>query len=160
MRKFAFVVFCVLVSGSAAMAQTVNTKWHCAAPTKQAAYDVGDVAGHTYLIAQGMCTATSSSSSMPEKTGAYTEFDENWTATYSQRGSFNVTLQNGDMMYYSYHAMGSTDVTKPVGNKWKVESGTGKAAGLTGSGSCTGMRNADGTSDWTCTGTTMMGASK
>jgi hypothetical protein len=158
MRKFAFVAFCMLVSGSAAMAQSkINTVWHCAADaSKQASFDVGDVAGHSYAIVQGTCTATKTATG--DKTGAFTEFDENWTASYTNRGRFNVTKDSGDMVYYSYSGSGPADIKKPAKNTWKILSGTGKQKGITGSGGCTGVRNADGSSDWTCTGTSMMPA--
>ncbi|MGB9236011.1 MAG: hypothetical protein WCC04_16500, partial [Terriglobales bacterium] len=57
-----------------------------------------------------------------------------------------------------YEMAGALD-SKKVANKWKIVSGTGKHKGTKGSGSCAGMRNDDGSSDWECTGTTSMGSS-
>jgi hypothetical protein len=65
-------------------------------------------------------------------------------------------MDNGDMAHYTYEGSGPTDITKPATNKWKILGGTGKHKGMKGSGSCSGTRNQDGSSDWTCTGTYSM----
>lgn len=155
MRKGLFVAFCLLVFGSAAMAQKIDTKWHCAVPTANHKFDVGDEPDHGYALAQGGCTATASGSG--EKAGAYTEFQEVWKASFTNHGRFNVTMDNGDMAYYTYEGSGPADITKPVSNKWKILSGTGKHKGIKGSGSCSGTRHEDGSSDWVCTGKYSMG---
>jgi len=155
MRKLLFVILGLLVFGSGAMAQKIETKWHCAKPSSNPTFDVGDVVGHTYALAQGTCSATSSGSG--EKSGAYTEFDEVQKASLTGHGRYNVTMDNGDMVYYTYETSGSTDSKKPAANKWKIVSGSGKHKGIKGSGTCSGKRNDDGSSDWTCTGTYSMG---
>jgi len=156
MRKRLFVAFCLLVLGSLAVAQgKIETKWNCAKASTNPSLEVGDVAGHAYALGQGTCTATSSGSG--EKSGAYTEFDEAWKASYTGHGRFNVTMDNGDMVYYTYESSGPSDIKKPATNKWKIVSGTGKQKGVKGSGSCSGTRHEDGSSDWACTGTTSMG---
>lgn len=158
MRKLLLVTFCLLVSGSAAMAQNkVDTKWHCPKQSADHTFDVGDAADHSYMILQGACNATASDSNHAEKTGNFTEFREMWKATTSWHGRFNVTMDNGDKVYYTYEGSGPNDITKPVSNKWKILSGTGKQKGIKGSGTCSGTRSADGSSDWGCTGTYSMG---
>jgi hypothetical protein len=154
MRKRLFVAFCLLVFGSAAMAQKVDSKWHCAVPTANHKLDVGDEPDHSYVLGQGSCTATASN--LGEKSGAYTEFQEVWKASFTNHGRFNTTMDNGDMAYYTYEGSGPTDITKPAINKWKILSGTGKHKGMKGSGSCSGTRHEDGSSDWACTGTYSM----
>ena len=154
MRKQLFVAFCLLVFGSAAMAQKVDSKWHCAVPTANHKLDVGDEPDHSYVLGQGSCTATASN--LGEKSGAYTEFQEVWKASFTNHGRFNTTMDNGDMAYYTYEGSGPTDITKPVSNKWKILSGTGKHKGIKGSGTCSGTRHEDGSSDWACTGTYSM----
>jgi hypothetical protein len=157
MRKLSLVAFCLGVFGLAAMAQSkVDTKWHCDKPTATQKLDVGDVPGHSYVIAQGSCTATPGDS-LAEKSGAFTEFQELWKASFTNHGRFNVTTDNGDMAYYTYEGSGPTDIAKPATNKWKIHSGTGKNKGISGTGGCTGTRNDDGSSDWACTGTYSMG---
>jgi hypothetical protein len=158
MRKLAFVVSSLLLFASAAMAQgKVDTKWHCLKPAAEHKLNVGDMPDHTYSIIQGTCNATSSASGFAEKTGGYTEFQETGKASMTGHGRFNVTMDNGDKVYYTYETSGSTDITKPASNKWKILSGTGKHKGIQGSGTCSGKNNADGSSDWVCTGTYSMG---
>lgn len=156
MRRIAFVVCLLLAFGTAAMAQKIDTKWHCTKPAENPMLKVGDVPDHSYALAQGTCTATAGSSG--EKSGAWTEFDEVWKASMASHGRFNVTMDNGDMVYYTYEASGAPDAKK-LANKWKIASGSGKHKGTKGSGTCAGMRNDDGSSDWECTGTTSTGGS-
>jgi len=152
MRKGLLLVFCLAVLGSVTLAQTkIETKWHCNNPAVTHKLDVGDMPDHSYSIAQGTCTATTSSAG--EKSGAYTEFDETWKASMTGHGRFNVTMDNGDMEYYTYETSGPTDTKKPAANKWKIVGGTGKEKGVKASGSCSGTRSDDGSSDWTCSGT-------
>ena len=80
-----------------------------------------------------------------------------WKASTSWHGRFNATMDNGDKVYYTYEGSGSNDIAKSVTNKWKILSGTGKHKGIKGSGTCSGTRKADGSSDWACTGTYSMG---
>ena len=154
MRKLLLVVFSLLLFATAAMAQgKIDTKWHCLKPATEHKLDVGDMPDHTYSIAQGTCSATASDSGFAEKSGAYTEFDEMWKASMTGHGRYNVTMDNGDKLYYTYETSGPTEPGKPVSNKWKINSGTGKYKGIKASGTCSGKRSADGSSDWACTGT-------
>jgi len=158
MRKFLVVAFALLVSGSVALAQNkIDTKWHCPKPPTAQKFDVGDVADHVYEIDQGTCSATSSDPGFPQKTGSFTEFHEAWKASINLHGRFNATMDNGDKIYYTYEASVSTDISKPAANKWKIVGGTGKYKGIKGSGTCSGKYNADGSSDWSCTGPYTMG---
>ena len=154
MRKLTLVAICVLVLGTAAMAEQYETKWHCSKPAENPVLKVGDVPGHSYALAQGTCEAKSSNAG--EKSGAYTEFNEGWKTSYTGHGRFNVTTDNGDMLYYTYERSGAPADKKGV-NNWKLVGGTGKHKGIKGSGTCPGTFNDDGTSDWECTGTTTMG---
>ena len=154
MRKVLLAVCSLLLFASAAMAQgKVETKWHCSKPATEHKLNVGDVPDHTYSIIQGTCSATSSGKAFAEKSGEYTEFDETRKASMSGHGYYNVTMDTGDKVYYTYETTAPTDITKPASNKWKIVSGTGKQKGVKGSGTCSGKNNADGSSDWQCTGT-------
>ncbi|HUB03346.1 MAG TPA: hypothetical protein VL983_11685 [Terriglobales bacterium] len=155
MRKSYFVPLCVLLLGLAARAQKVDTKWSCSKPAQNPMLAVGDVPDHSYALAQGTCNATAGTAG--EKSGAYTEFDETWKERHTGHGRFNVTMDNGDMVYYVYETMGSADPKKPASNKWRIVNGTGKYKGMKGSGSCKGTRHEDGSSEWECTGATSMG---
>jgi hypothetical protein len=153
MRRIAFAFICGLGLGAFAMAQgKIETKWNCAKPDANPMFEVGDEAGHQYALAQGTCAATSSASG--EKSGKYTEFDDIWKTMHTGHGRFNVTMDNGDMVYYTYETSGSSDMKKPLSNKWKIVNGTGTHKGTKGSGSCTGHQHEDGGTDWVCTGTT------
>jgi hypothetical protein len=158
MRKLLLVAFSLLMFGSAAMAQSkIDTKWHCPNQSTNHKFDVGDIPDHSYVIFQGTCNATSSVSGFAEKKGDFTEFQETWKASISLHGRFNVTMDNGDKVYYTYEETRSTDITKHASNKWKILSGTGKYKGIKGSGACSGTFHEDGSADWECTGTYSMG---
>jgi hypothetical protein len=140
------------------MAQNkVDTKWHCPKDWVEHKFDVGDVPGHSYLIAQGTCNATASDSGFAEKAGGWTEFQEIWKASITYHGRENMAMDNGDKVYETYEGSVSTDLTKPFSNKWKILSGTGKYKGIKGSGTCSGKFNADGSIDLECTGTYSLG---
>jgi len=148
-----FVAFPLLVFGSAAMAQAkpaamakgkIDTKWHCPKPVAEQKFDVGDVPGHGYGISQGACDATSSDDGFTEKTGAWTEFEETWKGSISSHGRNDVTMDNGNTVYFTYAGSGLTDTMKSTSNKWKILGGSGKHQGTKGAGTCTGKLNADG----------------
>ena len=157
MGRIAFALW-LLMCVTMAMAQNVDTKWHCDKPGQNPMLAVGDMPDHSYALAQGACNATAGTNG--DKSGAFTEFDETWKERYTGHGRFNVTTDNGDMVYYTYQTMGSADIKKPASNKWQIVGGTGKHKGIKGSGSCKGTRHEDGSSDWECTGTTTAGAAK
>lgn len=158
MKRILWFVACsLLVCNSAAMAQSkVDTKWHCPKQPSAHKLDVGDVPDHSYMIVQGTCDATSSQRGFVEKAGNYTEFQEIWKDSISFHGRFNVTLDNGDKVYYAYEGSASTDTTKPVTQKMRIVNGTGKYKGAKGSEICSTKINADGSSDLECTGTYSM----
>jgi hypothetical protein len=161
MRNFVLVALSLVVSGSVAMAQSkVDTKWHCSKAGTEYKLDVGDAPDHVYWIGQGTCEAKSSEGDLKEKDGAYTEFHDQWKASFSFHGYYNATTDDGDKIRYTYEGSNSTDITKPVANKWKIVGATGKHKGIKGSGACSGKLNPDGSSDLECTGTYSMGMAK
>ena len=160
MRKLLLLALAVLVSGSAAMAQKIDTNWHCTKAATEQKLDVGDTPDHSYWIGQGSCTATSSEGDLKEKNGQFTEFHETWKASFTFHGRYNAEADNGDKVFYTYEGTSSTDTAKPAANKWKIVSGTGKLKGAKGSGGCSGKVNADGSADWHCTGTYSMDMAK
>ena len=89
MRKRLFVGFCLLVFGSAAMAQKVDTKWHCAAPTANHTLDVGDEPGHSYVLGQVPALR-------PKGTGGSPRLHEPRRSGAHNHGRFNVTMDNGE----------------------------------------------------------------
>lgn len=160
MRKLLLFALSLLVSASVAVAQNkIETKWHCSKPTGQQ-LEVGDVPDHVYWIGQGTCEATSSSGDLKDKSGSFTEFHDQWKASFNFHGYYNETTEDGDKVYYTYEGTGSPDPSKPIANKWKVVRGSGKLKGIKGSGSCSGKLNDDGSDDITCTGTYSIGMAK
>lgn len=152
MRKLCLVALCLFVLAAVALSEDkLESKWNCSKPSDNKSFDVGDEPNHTYVLAQGTCTATSSSNG--EKSGQYTEFQDLWKTKFTNHGRFVVTTDNGDKLTYNYSGSGPTDTKKPVTNKWTIVGGTGKQKGMKASGGCTGERHDDGSSDWTCTGT-------
>ena len=152
MRTPLTIACSVLVLASVATPQAkVDTKWHC--PNVSANYElqVGDVPDHSYAILQGTCSAVSASG-LPEKSAAYTEFVESWKASNKFFGSWNVTLRDGDKIFYSYQGAEQTGSKMPVTDHWKISGGTGKYKKVNGSGTCTGRVHDDGSSDWECVG--------
>ena len=161
MRKLLLVALFLIVSGSIAMAQSkVDTKWHCPKATTEHKLEVGDVPDHIYWIGQGSCEATSSGGDLKEKSGTFTEFHDGWKASFNFHGYFIATTDDGDKVHYMYEGSSTTDLTKPVANKWKIVGGSGKHKGIKGSGICSGKAAADGSIyDYECTGTYSMGMS-
>jgi hypothetical protein len=149
-RKLTGMASFLLSFVSLAVAQNnLEMKWHCAKPAGQQ-YDIGDVAGHSYGVGQGHCDAVASRTG--EKSGVFTELQEIWQDSFTTRGHMVVTMENGDKTYYTYEATGNP-AKKTALEKWKMVGGTGKEKGNKGSGTCSGTFNDDGTSDWTCSGT-------
>ncbi len=151
MRKMIVVAVLTIVFTSLAIAQNnLETKWHCAKPTSEQAYQVPDMSGRSYGAAQGTCSATSSKTG--EKTGTFTEATETTKTSLANHGTFVVTMEDGDKTYYSYSGVASP-AKKTASNKWKITGGTGKYKVAKGAGACSGTLNDDGSSDWDCSGT-------
>lgn len=156
MRKPLLIALALIVASSVAMAQKIDTKWHCSKATEEHSLGVGDVPDHVYWTGQGTCDATSSTGGLKEKSGQYTEFHDQWKASFNFHGYYNATTEDGDKIFYTYGGSAPTDAGKPVSNKWKIMDGSGKHKGIKGSGSCAGKVNEDGSADWHCTGTYSM----
>ncbi len=160
MRKLLLAALAVLVFVSIAMAEKIDTKWHCGKAATEYKLEVGDTPDHIYWIGQGSCTATASEGDLKEKSGQFTEFRDGWKTSFTFHGRYNATTDSGDKVFYIYEGSAAVPMTKPVTNKWKVAGGTGKNKGAKGSGSCSGKGNDDGTFDWECTGTVSMAMAK
>jgi len=161
MRKLLLIALSLLVSGSVAMAQSkVDVKWHCPKATTEHKLDVGDVPDHIYWIGQGTCEAAKSEDDLKEKSGTFTEFHDAWKTKFNFHGYYIATTEDGDKIHYTYEGSATSDTTKPMTNKWKIVSATGKLKGIKGSGTCSGKAAAEGSFDWECTGTYSMAMAK
>ena len=157
MRKLVLLAALLLLGTSLALAQgKIDNGWHCAKATSQNAIDVGDKPGHAYSIDQIKCTSTKGEfAGVREKEGTGTEFMEVSGNDASGHGIFVETMANGDKMNFTYQMSATMDkgMLKSATDKFQATSGTGKFKGVKASGSCTGKGNADGSTDWACTGT-------
>jgi hypothetical protein len=158
MRKTVWVEIALLLFVSTSLAQNrVDTRWQCPKPSTFHSVAVGDTPNHNFTIIQGDCKSTASGAQFPEDESNYTEFQEMLGASVSVHGRMNVTLKNGEKVYYSYEGSFSTDITKPFSQRWKLESGTGRYKSIKGNGTCSGTVHADGTGDMECIGTYSIG---
>jgi len=158
MRKTVWVACALLLFTSAALAQRrVDTKWRCPKVSAIHSLAVGDAPNHNYTIIQGSCKSTASDANFQEDNSDYTEFQEMLNASVSVRGRMNVTMRNGDKVFYSYEGSFLTDITKPFSHRWTLVSGTGRYKSVRGNGTCSGIVHADGTGDMECVGTFSIG---
>jgi len=158
MRKTVWVVFAAFWFASAAMAQNkVDTKWRCPGPSASHTLAVGDVPNHNFTLIQGRCKSTASEKSFPEDESVYTEFQEMRGTSVYVHGRMNVTMKNGDRVFYSYEGSFPADVSQPFSQRWSLEGGGGSYKSVKGDGTCTGMVHADGTGDMQCTGNFSIG---
>jgi hypothetical protein len=157
MRKIMWVVGLVCLCATGALAQgKVANGWACGKPAMANGIEVGDQPSHTYSIDQIKCTSTKGEiGGVREKEGTGTEFAEVKGNHSSGHGIFVETMANGDMIHFSYQTTATLENghLKSGTDKWQAISGTGKFKGIKGSGSCTGTGVADGSTNWTCTGT-------
>jgi hypothetical protein len=161
MRKLMLIATALCVIVAFAHAQTpapvkVASSWKCAPPNPVHTLPVGDSPDHVYILQQGKCTATKGEiAGIADKEGLSTEFMEATGNNAKGHGMFVETMANGDKVYISYQATG-TSANKQFqsgSNTWTVTGGTGKFAGAKGSGSCKGKGNPDGSANFDCTGT-------
>ena len=155
MRRSPLFALALCMAGSVASAQAVNVTWKCTAQGTPTALPVGDSPGHAYMLDQQHCTAVSGSiGGVKQKEGTATEFAEATGDNAKGHGVYVETLANGDKIHYTYTFTGVSKDNKPVSgaNSWTVVGGTGKFKGATGSGTCKGTGNPDGSANYTCTG--------
>src|SRR5262245_25303217 len=128
MRKSILIVTVALSLATAVAAQgKMSSGWNCEKPSPAHSLDVGDHAGHAYMVDQFKCTATKGEiGGVKEKEGTGTEFMEATGNTLKGHGIFIETLENGDKIHYHYE----TTATMKDG---KMESATNKFQ-ITGAG--------------------------
>jgi hypothetical protein len=159
MRRLVLTVVVLLAGTTLAFAQTsgkITTTWKCAPPNPSHALLVGDTPDHVYVIDQGKCTTSAGEiAGVKQKEGIPTEFVEGMGATSKGHGVFVETLANGDKIFYSYEFTGTSKnkMLESGTNKWTVSGGTGQFKGMKGSGTCQAKGSADGSAEFTCTGT-------
>jgi hypothetical protein len=149
------------MAGSVAGAQAVNVSWKCVPQGTPTALQVGDAAGHAFVLDQMKCTALKGSiGGVQQKEGMGTEFAEAMGDNAKGHGFFVETLSSGDKIHYTYTFTGVSKDGKPVSgtDNWTAVGGTGKFKGATGKGTCSGKGNPDGSVNFECTGNITVGA--
>jgi hypothetical protein len=161
MRHTPLFALALCMAGSVAGAQAVNVTWHCAPLGKPTAVEVGDAAGHAFVLEQGKCTALKSSdiAGVKQKEGQVTQFTDATGNSAKGHGIFVETLSSGDKIHYTFTFTGVSKNGKPVSgaNRWTAVGGTGKFKGATGSGTCKGTGSPDGSTNYECAGTVTPG---
>ncbi len=153
--SFAFVSCLTVSTGVAQGAKTLKGSWKCSVVEPVSSVPVTGQADHAYSVYQVKCTASSGQvAGVKEQTGTATEFAEVMGNTNKGHGIFVETLENGDMVTYDYTFSSTMNgkVAVSASNTWTMKSGTGKAKGIKGSGSCKGKGNADASLSLDCTG--------
>ncbi len=157
MHKLLLVLGLVCLCATAALAQgKVDNGWACGKPAKGSSIDVGDQPNHAYSIDQIKCTSTKGQiAGVREKEGTGTEFAEVTGNSSSGHGVFVETMANGDKINFTYETTATlkNGQLQSASDKWQATSGTGKFKGIKASGTCKGTGAADGSTNWTCTGT-------
>ena len=125
--------------------------------TKPAAQTIpaGDREDHSYSVASGTCTAKQEVNGAKSTTGAYAAYGETSGTHAKGSGTYVVTFEGGDKLYYDYQETTTLKDGAMVSgtNKWRIIGGTGKMKGTKGSGTCKYDPQPDGTNSYECTGT-------
>ena len=157
MRKSVLLLGLVYLSATVALAQgKVENGWACGKPAMANSIEAGDQPNHAYAIDQIKCTSTKGEiAGVKEKEGASTEFAEITGNSSKGHGIFVETMANGDKITFTIQpTVTIKDGQMQSGSdKWQATGGTGKFKGIKGSGTCKGTGSADGSSNWTCSGT-------
>jgi hypothetical protein len=157
MRKLVFAVCFAFLFAVGAQAQgKIASQWNCGKATDAHSIEVGDQAGHMFVVSQSKCSAVKGEiGGVQEKEGTSTDFNDVMGDKSSLHGVFVETLANGDRVYVSYKGSGTSKGGQFVsGNDtWTITGGTGKLKGIKGKGTCKGKGNPDGSATWDCEGT-------
>jgi hypothetical protein len=129
----------------------------CARANPEYLIRAGDDPGHSYGVAQGVCTWTTpwEIAGLKNTQGVGTHVEETNGDTTKARGTFVDTLSNGDKAYYAYEftAVAGAGGPQIQGHKWELVGGTGKLVGVKASGTCTARaEGADGSMRYDCKG--------
>lgn len=165
LRRIAIVFVGVLALSGWAAAQTpITGTTVCAKADVMQMVDIPDRPGHMYMISQTKCIDTKpfDFGVAKPKTGVSTVADEVSGDKSRTRGYYVETLDNGDKVHYSFDGSATLKAGALVSAeiKWTILRGTGKVAGIKGSGTCKGTGTPDGGVTWECTGTYTPAAAK
>jgi hypothetical protein len=155
-KFLAVFVLAILVVGSSAAQTKMSGAGTCAKPDVEHSIPVSDSPGQSFTIGQGKCTWSKpwEVAGQPTKGGATTFFAHTSGNTVRQSEVYVDTLANGDKVFYSYNQTATlkNNMPQPTKGKWTITSGTGKAKGIKGSGTCSITPAADGSVAFECQG--------
>jgi hypothetical protein len=162
--RFKLLCSCVLFVLAVAVtpAQTkMSTSGKCGKPDTAQSVTAGDKDGHVFMIAAGKCVTAGKVAGATSKEASFAEHAEVTGDHATTWGAFVETFDSGDKIYYSYQSNSTVKDGKLVSgaDKWQITGGTGKMAGMKGSGTCKlSPGTTEGGLDYACTGTYSHGA--
>ena len=97
-----------------------------------------DMQGHNYGISSGKCTAEGKFGTANAKEGAYAENQDIRGNVMKNWGTYAVTMDDGDKIFFDYQGTDTMKDNKFAGgnNRWTISGGTGKMKGAKGTGQC------------------------
>jgi hypothetical protein len=147
---------------AATPAQTkMSTSGKCGKPDTAQSVTAGDKDGHVFMITSGKCVTEDKVAGATSKEGAFAEHSEVAGDHSKAWGVFVETFDSGDKIFYDYQTNATVKDGKLQSgtDKWQITGGTGKMAGMKGSGTCKlSPGSTEGGLDYACTGTYTHGA--
>lgn len=141
----------------------MSTSGKCGKPDTAQSVPAGDKDGHVFMIAAGKCVTQGKVAGATSKEASFAEHAEVTGDHVKTWGAFVETFDSGDKIYYSYESNSTAkDGKLQTGtDKWQITGGTGKMAGMKGSGTCKlSPGSTEGGLDYACTGTYTHGGAK
>lgn len=149
---------------AATPAQTkMSTSGKCGKPDTAQSVTAGDKDGHVFMISAGKCVTAGKVAGATSKEASFAEHDEIIGNHSKAWGVFVEAFDSGDKVFYDYQSNATVKDGKLVSgtDKWQITGGTGKMAGMKGSGTCRlSPGTTDGGLDYACTGTYTHGGAK
>lgn len=141
----------------------MSTSGKCGKPDTVQSVTAGDKDGHVFMIAAGKCVTAGKVAGATSKEATFAEHSEVTGDHVKTWGTFVETFDSGDKINYSYESNSTAKDGKLVSgtDKWQITGGTGKMAGMKGSGTCKlSPGSTEGGLDYACTGTYTHGGAK
>ena len=162
MRRLSLILLAACALAVPAAAQTkVTGRQTCPKPDTLQVIPIGDAPGHALMISKTTCTwpAPMAIAGLKTTNAVNIETDEAWGANVTAHGYGMATMDNGDTFFvkYSGTAKMNQDGSSTFRGTWTFSKGTGKLAGISGSGSYGGTGAADGTGSVDVHGTYTIG---
>ena len=162
--KYKTLCTCTLLVVAVASAQTKHTfSGKCGKSENVQSVPAGDKDGHTFMVQQGKCATDSGEiGGVKSKEGAFSEHDDVMGNHLKAWGMYVETYDNGDKIFYAYQGASTTKDGALVSgsNTWRMTGGTGKMAGIKGTGGCKLTPGDAGGLNYSCTGEYTLAAAK